>query len=299
MWDGGNEIWDPGGSIITLTYSDVYGGRNSVYDPCETLVWGVGNINADPCFSDADNGDYHLKSQAGRWDPNSESWVRDDVTSPCIDAGNPGCPVGDEPAPNGNRRNMGAYGGTAEASKSPTYWRSIADATNDWIVDTNDLKVFTDYWLNAGECLPGDFDRSQFVYFKDFAIFSGQWRHVGPGPGITYEIDECIPIEFPLSAAEDSNETRFTVTVEANFIYFEDLVTANCCADDIELQMTVEEGLITINEIEHLIGVPCPCICDYPITATFGPFEPGTYIFEVYQNSSFIGSTTVTIEDGQ
>ncbi|MBN2132554.1 MAG: hypothetical protein JW741_23840 [Sedimentisphaerales bacterium] len=63
--------------------------------------------------------DYHLKSQAGRWDPVSEAWVIDDVTSPCIDAGAPNSPVADEPEPNGARINLGAYGGTAEASKSP------------------------------------------------------------------------------------------------------------------------------------------------------------------------------------
>jgi len=59
-----------------------------------------------------------LKSQAGRWDSDSQSWVVDDVTSPCIDAGDPGTPVGLEPLPNGGIINMGAYGGTAEASKS-------------------------------------------------------------------------------------------------------------------------------------------------------------------------------------
>ena len=63
-------------------------------------------------------GDYHLKSQAGRWDPIIASWVYDDVTSPCIDAGDPNSPVGDEPLPNGGIVNLGAYGGTAEASKS-------------------------------------------------------------------------------------------------------------------------------------------------------------------------------------
>jgi phosphotriesterase-related protein len=68
------------------------------------------------------DGDYHLKSQAGRWDAVSESWVVDDVTSPCIDAGDPNSPVGDEPEPNGGRINMGAYGGTAEASKSASTW---------------------------------------------------------------------------------------------------------------------------------------------------------------------------------
>jgi hypothetical protein len=64
-------------------------------------------------------GDYHLKSQAGRWDPAGQSWVPDEVTSPCIDAGDPNSPAGAEPEPNGGRVNMGAYGGTGEASKSP------------------------------------------------------------------------------------------------------------------------------------------------------------------------------------
>ena len=63
-------------------------------------------------------GDYHLKSQTGRWDPNSGSWVIDNITSPCIDAGDPNSPVAFEPNPNGGIINMGAYGGTAEASKS-------------------------------------------------------------------------------------------------------------------------------------------------------------------------------------
>ena len=91
-----------------ITYSDVQGG------------WaGEGNIDADPLFADPGNGDYHLKSQAGRWDLNSQSWVIDDVTSPCIDAGDPSSPVGLEPLPNGGIINMGAYGGKSKASKSP------------------------------------------------------------------------------------------------------------------------------------------------------------------------------------
>jgi parallel beta-helix repeat protein len=174
LWDGGDEIQNYG-STITITYSDVQGGSTGFYlDPNSTLNWGVGNIDADPCFADAVNSDYHLKSQAGRWNPNSESWVQDDVTSPCIDAGNPGCPLGDEPVPNGNRRNMGAYGGTAGSSKSPANWRSIGDMTNDWILDSNDLKVFIGYWLERGECIPSDLDRNQLVDFNDFALLAGR-----------------------------------------------------------------------------------------------------------------------------
>ncbi|MHC4708055.1 MAG: PGF-pre-PGF domain-containing protein, partial [Planctomycetota bacterium] len=94
-------------SSINATFSDIQGGWE-----------GEGNIDADPLFADPDKGDYHLKSEYGRWDAASGSWVVDEVTSPCIDAGDPNSAVGDEPEPNGGRINMGAYGGTAEASKS-------------------------------------------------------------------------------------------------------------------------------------------------------------------------------------
>ena len=276
------------GQYVWINYSCVQGWTGD--------LGGIGNIDADPCFADPCNGDYHLKSEAGRWDANRQIPVWDDVTSPCIDAGNPGCPIGEERAPNGNRRNMGAYGGTAEASKSPANWRSIADITNDWTVDSDDLRVYVDYWLESGECIPGDFDRSQFVDFNDFAIFGSKWQEKGPGPGITYEVDNCIPWEPGSSMAVEPNQTRFSVRVEGNNIHFEDLITANCCADRIELQMTVEGNLITIYEIEQLVGVPCPCICDYPVTATLGPFEEGTYLVEVIGiNGSSLGVVEVTI----
>lgn len=101
-------------------------GRWLVGDPCFVRpgYWDPNGTPEEPLFEISDDfwvdGDYHLKSQAGRWDPNAGSWVQDDVTSPCIDAGDPNDPIGDEPFPNGGRINMGAYGGTGEASLSPT-----------------------------------------------------------------------------------------------------------------------------------------------------------------------------------
>jgi hypothetical protein len=142
IWDSGNEIRNDDGSSIAISYSDIQGGRVGIYDPHGVVAWGQGNIDADPLFADPGhwvdvndpnvivepsdpnndlwvNGDYHLKSEAGRWDPNTESWIIDDVTSPCIDAGDPLTPVMYEPHPRGCFINMGAYGGTEEASKSP------------------------------------------------------------------------------------------------------------------------------------------------------------------------------------
>jgi parallel beta-helix repeat protein len=108
LWDNTpEEIYIFGGTPV-ITYSNIQGGFT-----------GEGNIDTDPLFADAPNGDYHLKSQAGRWDPTSQNWIMDDVTSLCIDAGDPSIPIDLEPLSNVGVTNMGAYGGTIEASKSP------------------------------------------------------------------------------------------------------------------------------------------------------------------------------------
>jgi len=123
------EVWLDGASEAVITYSDVAGG------------WpGLGNIDADPLFAGPghwgneqdpniavepnspnalwQDGDYYLQSQAGRWDCEMQAWVQDDLTSPCIDAGDPAIPAGSEPIPNGATVNIGAYGGTVHAGKS-------------------------------------------------------------------------------------------------------------------------------------------------------------------------------------
>jgi hypothetical protein len=141
LWDSpqtGSVAISGAGSTIRLSFCDVREATAGFRDACEGIVLGIGNIvEADPCFVDSGcwdpnatpddsdddfwvEGDYHLKSQAGRWETDSGSWVSDEVTSLCIDAGDPNSPVEDEPEPNGGRINMGAYGGTAEASKSYT-----------------------------------------------------------------------------------------------------------------------------------------------------------------------------------
>ncbi|UCC97318.1 MAG: C10 family peptidase [Phycisphaerales bacterium] len=112
LWDGGGEMLNDDNSILNVTYSNVQGGSPRGPWP------GQGNIDADPHFADPDHGDYHLKSTAGHWDSANQSWVFDAATSPCIDAGDTSTPVGPEPPPNGGIVNMGAYGGTAQASKS-------------------------------------------------------------------------------------------------------------------------------------------------------------------------------------
>ena len=149
------------GATVNIRYSDIRGGLEKILSLSEedsNVNWGPGNIDTDPCFVRVGdwfgelNGDYHLKSEADRWDPNSVSWVKDDVTSPCIDAGDPIFPIGHEPFPNGGRVNMGAYGGTAEASKSyfgePVCDTIIAgDINGDCRVDFSDFVLLCLHWL--------------------------------------------------------------------------------------------------------------------------------------------------------
>jgi len=99
-------------------YSDLFGYR-ARYSRVNDLDAGEGNINGDPLFVDEKSGDYRLLSNRGRYWPEHDVWVLDRLTSPCIDGGDPNAEPLDEPIPNGNRINMGAYGGTAQASLSP------------------------------------------------------------------------------------------------------------------------------------------------------------------------------------
>ena len=66
----------------------------------------------DPLFADPENGDYHLKSAAGRWTPNG--YVRDAVSSPLLGRGE-GKPT-EAPPRAGDRNELGAYGNSVESS---------------------------------------------------------------------------------------------------------------------------------------------------------------------------------------
>ena len=108
-------VWFNGGTPLVITSAAV--STPVVYSNIQRVYTGEGNISTDPQFVSTSTPDYHLRSIFGRYDPGSARWVVDSVQSPCIDAGDPKASVAEEPAPNGNRINMGAYGGTRQASK--------------------------------------------------------------------------------------------------------------------------------------------------------------------------------------
>ena len=190
LWNGGDEIVNDE-STTTITYSNVQGGWD-----------GLGNIDIEPEFvqpgywdpnGTSDNssddfwvdGDYHLKSEGWRWDMRRGVWTWDDVTSRCIDGGNPASLLGDEPLyvaadPNNefgvNRRiNMGAYGGTAEASIGPDGWALLADLNNDGIVSFPDLAHQAARVQEHDTEPPGDLDRNGAVDMLDVALLVEDW----------------------------------------------------------------------------------------------------------------------------
>lgn len=251
---------DEGGGIyvnrsgLTLTNNIIWGNSDSggmdesaqidndeipIINYCNIQSWsgvlgGTGNIAADPYFVDPSNGDYHLKSQAGRWYPSKyaaldptgdnfidlsdfsalasswqkqglalpadlnnsgtvdmsdlavllnnylmsylpQGWVTDNFTSPCIDAGDPATDWTAELWPHGKRINMGAFGGTPQASMSLSVAGNIADLNNDDSANLRDFSIFGTKWQEENILLTEDLSRDGIVNIEDLVIFCNNW----------------------------------------------------------------------------------------------------------------------------
>lgn len=73
------------------------------------------------------------------------------------------------------RINMGAYGGTAEASMPPYDLALLADLTNDGTVGYADLAGQTQDWLRSANQQPGDLNRDGIVNIADFILLTRDW----------------------------------------------------------------------------------------------------------------------------
>jgi len=177
--------------------------QDSVANYCCIQGWtgnikGIGNIDNDPLFFNPDEDDYHLKSTGWRWDSLRKRWHYDDITSPCIDAGNPGSPlkneflaIPDDPTNQWGinmRINMGAHGGTTEASMAPHGWNLLGDLNNDGIVNMKDFAAHIRRWKGTENELPGDLNRSGSVDTADLTMLVQDWLEYIKPPfvNITY-----------------------------------------------------------------------------------------------------------------
>jgi photosystem II stability/assembly factor-like uncharacterized protein len=129
-----NNIVTRGNYGILNEYNASVANYNCVYDNSYRDYDGVAtgpsanDVNLSPKLVYPAGGDYRLKGG-----------------SPCIDAGNPSDPVGDEPSPNGGRINIGSYGGTKNATRTgfnpTTYVSTNGSNSNDGSISSPYLTI--------------------------------------------------------------------------------------------------------------------------------------------------------------
>jgi len=173
IWGNGNYNLQTSG-VAKVRFCDVGGGAS-----------GIGNFDADPCFVSAADGDYRLKTEGWRWDDQGKIWTWDSVTSRCVDAGNPGAMMEDEPVlciadPYGRigknlRVDIGAYGGTAEGSMPYTGDVLLSDISNDLLVNCVDYAAVVGGQEDEILNIPGDVNRDSYIDWEDVAVICGEW----------------------------------------------------------------------------------------------------------------------------
>jgi hypothetical protein len=154
-------------STMMIAYSNVEGGLAAAYiDTCCSIIWDLGNIDADPLFTDEPNSDYHLLP-----------------ASPCINTGDPNY----VPEPNetdldglprviGGRVDMGAY----EFNHQPVAVAGPNQTVYAWI------NGFADVNLDASASY--DDDNDVLDYYWSWTI-----------DGNTYEANDITPtIKLPV-----------------------------------------------------------------------------------------------------
>lgn len=185
---------------------------------------------------------------------------------------------------------LGNFGLDAAEFVAP---QPLGDLDDDCDVQLDDFAEFAREWKreDCGECGGADFAPNGIVELKDFLVFAEHWLMGVVRPDLVYKVGECGG--GPIHPTD-----KFSVKVVGRYAYFEDVFVANCCAKDIQLEMSVSGNEVTLTEIE-IPGAPCDCICGYPIRGILGPFEPGVYTLDLYRRyeggTEFVGWVTFVI----
>ena len=139
LWNGGNEIWNNDASMITISYSDVYGG------------WpGDDNIDDGPLL---EPDGYHLMPD-----------------SPCISMGDPLGNYNNQVDIDGEPRVVGAF-----VDAGCDEFLMVGDLDYNDCIDWADLAILIRDWLQDGDDRAADFNHDETVDFGDFALFARNW----------------------------------------------------------------------------------------------------------------------------
>jgi len=170
LWDGGDEVWNNDASTITITYSDV-----------QNACPGEGNIDADPCFADANNGDYHLLP-----------------SSPCIDMGD-----------------NTVVTATTDLDGNPRIINGIVDMGTYEFQGPRTIYVDAD----AAGANNGTSWQNAFNYLQDALMFASAGSEVRVAQGI-YRPDDFVLSKRPNLGRMESFHLKNGVTIKGGYAGF-------------------------------------------------------------------------------
>ncbi len=250
-------------SIIWNNPEEDISAENAVVSFCSVSCGfeGTGNINLPPGFADFEGNDFHLMTQGWRWNPGTNTWVEDMITSPCIDAGNPGYLLGSEDPfrisndPNKDyglnlRINMGAYGGTDQASTPLRGSFLTADISNDKIINFDDIPPFAAGWQHSQQNLPGDFDRNGQIELMDLSILCEDWLKAYWQPALVEKI-ELASYYSPDPVPYEPNAPGYTLPLDLDLVYgFSDFDYLF----DIDDALFEQNGFVIVEDCDDFLG---------------------------------------------
>ena len=124
----------PESSVLTISYSNIEGGEDSISPTGEPVNWLNGNIVGNPFFNSPESGGFTLLPE-----------------SPCIDSGDPDSPFD----PDCTIKDMGAY----YYDQSDDICPIAGDVNSDCDLNIVDVVLIVDCILNASDaCICGDMD---------------------------------------------------------------------------------------------------------------------------------------------
>ncbi|MFA5293871.1 MAG: right-handed parallel beta-helix repeat-containing protein [Phycisphaerae bacterium] len=198
----------------TIVDNDTYGILLYYADPNihSNIIWGNTNglngtstkVNYN-CIQDYPGGD-----GIGNTDENpqlSNYHLMPDSTS-CIDKGDPNfvaeqgeTDIDDEPRIVNGRTDIG----------SDEFYVNDADFNEDGIVNSADLLLYSDYWLeDVNSSMPADFNDNNFINFEDFAVFAQNWQWNAAWPDneilLAEDFENGIPNDWTL--IDDYNDGK-------------------------------------------------------------------------------------------
>jgi hypothetical protein len=201
------------GATVTVSYSNVQGGQAEILNEGTALVWGDGNIDADPFFVRSPH-----PGPDGEWDGVDDDFgdLRLACSSPCVNTGNN---ITDPPLPatdfDGNPRiidgivDMGAYEGGNQAF--------VVDV-NPVLIREGTTAMFT-VALVCDPVTPINVTVGNYSGDNDIAVESGA--------ALTFDSTNFrVPQTVVLTAAEDADRVEdFTkVRISANGISFAEVI---------------------------------------------------------------------------